>query len=63
MNKDHKYLGDGVYVSHDGYQLWLHLDSHHAEPLIALDRRTFLALQSYGTDYYGIKQQQREQDQ
>jgi len=23
MNQDQSYLGDGVYASHDGYQIWL----------------------------------------
>lgn len=46
---DHKYIGDGVYVSFDGFQLWLRLGAHDAEPLIALDPATFKALTEHGT--------------
>lgn len=31
-----KYIGDGVYVSDDGYQLWL-ANGHHNNRVIALD--------------------------
>lgn len=52
--KDHEYLGDGVYVSHDGEALWLHVGSHRHDPIVALDRDTFKALLSYGTKYYNL---------
>lgn len=47
MNSQHEYLGDGVYASFDGYQIWLHLNHHESEPLIALDENTLAALLRY----------------
>jgi hypothetical protein len=41
------YLGDGVYASYDGYQIWLHLGAHDAPPLIALDPGTYRSLAEY----------------
>lgn len=41
------YLGDGVYASFDGYQVWLHLNSHDAPAIVAIDRDVFVALQIY----------------
>ena len=41
------YLGDGVYVGHDGYQIWLTVDSHHNAPLVALDPSVLKALVQY----------------
>jgi hypothetical protein len=42
-----EYLGDGVYASFDGYQIWL--DTRLQEPVnrIALEARTFHALIAY----------------
>lgn len=38
MNQqDLDYMGDGVYIGHDGYQLWLTTGSHENPELIALD--------------------------
>lgn len=38
-----KYIGDGVYLSDDGYQLWLAEGSHHNR-VIALDPQVFPTL-------------------
>ena len=45
---DHTYLGDGVYASHDGYQVWLRteVDTDRVYA-IALDPSVMSALQSY----------------
>lgn len=45
---DHKYIGDGVYVSFDGFQIWLRLDAHDAQPLIALEPKVFRKLVRHG---------------
>jgi len=37
------YIGDGVYVSDDGWQLWLAAD-HHDNKVIALEPATFMPL-------------------
>ncbi len=42
----HDYLGDGVYASFDGYQIWL-AANHHENRLIALDASVLAALQRY----------------
>ncbi len=45
MDKD--YLGDGVYVEHDGYQLMLSADSDGQANRIYLDPTVFAALVRY----------------
>lgn len=42
------YIGDGVYASFDGYQIWLRTVRDDAEHMIAIDHRTFEALYQYG---------------
>ena len=42
-----RYLGDAVYASFDGYQIWLHIDSHLNPPLVALEPRVMDALVIY----------------
>ena len=46
-----EYLGDGVYVSFDGYQLWL-AANHHANKVIALEPEVFSALLAYARKVY-----------
>jgi len=50
MNTDHRYLGDAVYASFDGYQVWLHLNDHLTPPLIALEPAVLTALVLYYAD-------------
>lgn len=42
---DQSYIGDGVYVEHDGYQIWLGLDK--GQRVIALDPAVFDELVKY----------------
>ena len=44
-----RYLGDGVYASHDGFQIWL-AANHHANRVIALEPSVMRALIEYN-DY------------
>ena len=44
-NKD-VYLGDGVYASFDGYQVWLAVNDHNNK-VIALEPQVFEALKLY----------------
>ena len=37
------YLGDGVYASFDGYQIWLAVN-HHTNTVVALEPNVFNAL-------------------
>jgi len=46
MNLDEAYLGDGVYVSFDGYQIWLAVN-HHENKVIALEPDVFARLCEY----------------
>jgi hypothetical protein len=41
------YLGDGVYLSDDGFQLWLSV-GNHSNPALALDTDVFKALCEQG---------------
>lgn len=43
---DERYIGDGVYVSHDTLQLWLRTGDGNNQQ-IALDRSTYRALVEY----------------
>jgi hypothetical protein len=40
------YLGDGVYASHDGYQIWLAVN-HHENNVVALEPRVLAHLVQY----------------
>jgi hypothetical protein len=46
MNEHNTYLGDGVYVSFDGYQIWLAVN-HHENKVIALEPYVFSNLCEY----------------
>lgn len=46
MNENNKYLGDGVYVSFDGYQIWL-AANHHENKVIALEPAVMQQLIEY----------------
>ena len=45
-----KYLGDGVYASFDGYQIWLRTPRHGGIHEIALEPKVFEALLQYQQD-------------
>lgn len=47
------YLGDAVYASFDGYQIWLHLNDHRSEGLIALEPAVYAALRDYAKRIWG----------
>lgn len=46
---NHKYLGDGVYASFDGFQIWLHVGDHRNAPVVALEASVLAALNEYAT--------------
>jgi hypothetical protein len=48
----HRYLGDGVYASFDGFHIWLRTGSHTSEPAIALEPAVFDALVRYRGELY-----------
>jgi hypothetical protein len=41
------YLGDGVYASFDGYQIWLRVNDSDSEPLVALEAAVMHSLIGY----------------
>lgn len=49
------YLGDAVYASCDGYQIWLHLNDHRSPGLIALDRVVIENLLMYAKIALGVQ--------
>lgn len=49
MEKFNRYLGDGVYASFDGYQIWLARGTHENK-VIALDPEVFESLIDYQRD-------------
>lgn len=48
-----RYLGDGVYASFDGYQIWL-AANHHTNKVVALDPRVLENLMLYMQDVFGL---------
>jgi hypothetical protein len=52
MNEDNAYLGDGVYASYDGYQIWLAVN-HHTNKQVALEPQVLAALLRYADRVYG----------
>ena len=52
MNDDSTYLGDGVYASFDGYQIWLAVN-HHENKQIALEPKVMEALLAYANRVWG----------
>ena len=46
MNIPDEYLGDGVYASFDGYQIWL-AANHHENKVVALEPAVIGALFAY----------------
>lgn len=48
-----EYIGDGVYLSDDGYQLWL-ANGDHSNRVVALDQGVFTNLVQKGTIRFGV---------
>lgn len=44
-----RYLGDGVYASHDEYQIWLAVN-HHLNKAVALEPSVVMGLIQYAID-------------
>ena len=52
-NQDRQvYLGDGVYASFDGYQIWLAVN-HHENQVVALEPQVLNALVEYAKRIFG----------
>jgi hypothetical protein len=46
MDEHETYLGDGVYASFDGYEIWLAVN-HHENKVVALEPQVFKNLCEY----------------
>lgn len=46
--RDVEYIGDGAYVGHDSFQLWVLTEREDGWHRLALDRPTFSSLVVYG---------------
>ncbi|WP_353247298.1 hypothetical protein [Limnohabitans sp.] len=59
MSESHQdtYLGDGVYASYDGYQIWLAVN-HHTNKQIALEPSVMRALLVYAEKVWGSPKEQ-----
>ncbi len=49
------YIGDGVYVSYDGYQIWISVNDHRNPPVVALEQSVFEALIRYGNRAFNTR--------
>lgn len=47
LNQHDAYLGDGVYASFDGYQIWLRVERINGEHAIAIDDQCWASLVAY----------------
>ena len=53
-NPTAQYLGDGVYATFDGYQLWLHTSNGlEITNTLALELTVFQSLLDYATQMFG----------
>ena len=55
------YLGDGVYASFDGFQIWL-AANHHDNKVVALEPGVLENLLLYMQDVFGLKITVKEQE-
>ena len=53
-DKNDEHIGDGVYISHDGYQIWL-AANHHENKVIALEPQVLIAFIKYAEEHGFIK--------
>ena len=52
MNDKDAYLGDGVYASFDGFQIWLAVN-HHENKQVAIDPQVMQSLLAYAEKVWG----------
>lgn len=50
--EQNEYLGDGVYASFDGYQIWL-AANHHENKVVALEPAVMFRLEQYAIKMFG----------
>ena len=52
MDDDATYLGDGVYASFDGFQIWLAVN-HHENKQVAIEPKVMESLLAYAEKVWG----------
>lgn len=57
-----EYLGDGVYASFDGYQIWLSVNDHQAPPVVAIEPGVYASLVQYASRVWGKRREPVEPD-
>jgi hypothetical protein len=55
MNENQTYLGDGVYASFDGYQIWLAVN-HHENTVVAIEPKVMDQLLAYANRVWKIRE-------
>ena len=55
QEQEETYLGDGVYASFDGYQIWLRADEGSHVNRIALEPAVYNAVRAYGAKIWELK--------
>ena len=55
VDQHDSYLGDGVYASFDGYQIWLAVN-HHENKQVALEPQVLQALIAYAARMHSLKE-------
>ena len=56
LPKDETYLGDGLYVGFDGWQIVLRAPREHGDHFVALDPSVWQALRRWLNDYPDLKE-------
>lgn len=52
--REAEHLGDGLYATFDGYQIWLFASNgEERSPKLALEQGTYLRLRSYAASKWG----------
>lgn len=55
MNEQQTYLGDGVYASFDGFQIWLAVN-HHTNKVVAIEPKVMRELLAYASRVWGERE-------
>jgi hypothetical protein len=51
-SEEPKFLGDGVYATFDGYQIWLAVNDHRNQ-VVAIEPKVYIALKNYAKLIWG----------
>ena len=60
-NVGNQYLGDGVYASYDGYQIWLAVN-HHKNLQVAIEPKVMRELMAYASRVWAREEQLTDEE-